>query len=125
MKAIISLVMIGWVFSACFVQAMDSKERQLQFVKKSSLDAYRVNHATADSCPASIVGVHGVVERDGYGLLSDFQGSNHILYYSYNTPDTSLVDSTQEGCQQFSDVMNLNQTSLDRAFLSPGLHMGE
>lgn len=42
MKGIISLVMIGWVFSACFVQAMDSKERQLQFVKKSSLDAYRV-----------------------------------------------------------------------------------
>ena len=37
------------------------------------------NLMAGDSCPSSIMGIHGVSEWDGYGTPSDFQGTiNHI-----------------------------------------------
>lgn len=75
-----------------------------------------------DSCPSSIIGIHGVLEWDSYGSSADFQGTiNHVLYYDFKNPQTSMVDSTYSGCQQFQDIVSVIESPYDSAFLSPGL----
>jgi hypothetical protein len=125
MNKLLILLGVFLFFRTLDADAGGSKNRSLQFVQKRALETYletyKAQNPNADSCPSSIFGIHGVVEWDGYGYLADFAGTNHLLYYSYNSPDTSLVDSTLPGCQQFADIMNLSQTQFDRAFLSPGI----
>lgn len=65
------------------------------------LFSFAIMSFAGDSCPGSVILRH--TSTDGYSPETDYSGTtNAAFYYDYKRPGTSLVDSTQAGCQSFT-----------------------